>query len=310
MPRTARFNLEGSWFHVHAKVAGRPGEYILSDPACQRQLVGILKHYSGAYCCDVEAFCVMGNHWHGVICFEELREMSDEELNSRARRMYPNSYKLLRDWTPDKWKRFHKRLFDLSELMRNVQAAFARWYNKTYDRQGRFWADRFKSTVLADEEALLDCMLYVDLNPVRAGLVERPEEYTGSSAYLREIGKAGWLGSLYSLLGRRSESDAWSDYKGRLYYRGSVASKEGQAVISPEVLKAEEARGFKSSGVYRKRLRFFTDGLLIGSESAIRQQLVRLRIKGDYLRRVNPITQCNGVNFSLREQRGHAVHLA
>jgi hypothetical protein len=81
--------------------------------------------------------------------------------------------------------------------MRNIQSAFARWYNQTYDRRGRFWGGRFKSVYLQDSNAVLDCMLYVDLNPVRAGLVERPEDWkkekgthnnaTMSSIYLHSM---------------------------------------------------------------------------------------------------------------------------
>ncbi len=50
--------------------------------------------------------------------------------------------------------------------MGNVQSAFARWYNKTYQRRGRFWADRFKSVYLETTQAVQDCLLYVELNPV------------------------------------------------------------------------------------------------------------------------------------------------
>ena len=309
MPRTARLTQEGSWYHVHAKVAGKAGEYVLADAACQRKMFDILRHYSHAYCAEVSSFCIMGNHWHGVICFEAPRKIADEELRMRAKRMYPHSRALLEQWTARKWELFGERLFRLSEFMRNVQAAFARWYNKTYERQGRFWSDRFKSTLLADVEARLDCMLYIDLNPVRAGIVDRPEEYHGGSAYLRELGLSDWLSPLHPLLGRRSEEAGWMDYKARLYYRGSVPTKEGQAAIPEAVLRAEMARGFKRSGIFRKRLRHFTDGVMIGGEVAIRQQLVAMIRDGRYLRRKNPIPQLDGLQYSLREQRGHAVHL-
>jgi hypothetical protein len=98
--------------------------------------------------------------------------------------MYPSpaSQQMIELWTDEQWERFRQRLFDVSELMRNIQAAFARWYNRTYDRRGRFWADRFKSVYLEKGNAVLDCMLYVELNPVRAGLVERPEEWVGSTS--------------------------------------------------------------------------------------------------------------------------------
>ncbi len=121
--------------------------------------------------------------------------------------------------------------------MRNIQAAFARWYNRNYRRRGRFWADRFKSTLLGDKAAVLDCMLYVELNPVRAGLVERPEEWTGSSIFLRETGKDEWLAPVSQFVDQRTKKKALEEFRQLLYYRGSVPTKEGQAAIPQEILE-------------------------------------------------------------------------
>jgi hypothetical protein len=82
-----------------------------------------------------------------------------------------------------------------------LQSAFATWYNETYKRHGTFWADRFKSVLLGDAQAVLDCMLYVELNPVRANLCNTPEEYKASSFYLRSIKTDGWLMSLENIVG-------------------------------------------------------------------------------------------------------------
>ena len=93
------------------------------------------------------------------------------------------------------------------------------------------------------------------------------------------------------------------EYRERVYYRGSVPTKEGQVAISPEVLEQEIARGFETSGMFRKRLRYFADGLVIGTEEFIRTQLTRMRDEGRYLRRKHPIPQLGGIHLTLREQR-------
>ena len=80
--------------------------------------------------------------------------------------------------------RFYKFVFDVSELMRSLQSSIARWFNHTFGRRGRFWADRFKSTLFEDEKEAMDCLLYIELNAVRAGLVARPEDYEASSRRL------------------------------------------------------------------------------------------------------------------------------
>jgi len=307
MARIARVKLEGAWTHVHARVGGVSGEYLLDSKECRRKLLDIIRHYSGGYCCDVASVCVMGNHWHGIFNFEQPREMSDDELIDRAKLLYPNSKKLLADWVPAKWDFFKKRLFDISEFMRNVQSSFAQWYNKKNGRRGRFWADRFKSTVLGDVESLLDCMLYVDLNPVRAGIVRRPEDFEGSSVFLRDIGEDKWLFPLSKVIGGCDDAKALIEYKSLLYYRGNIKTKENQSTISNELLEKEKARGFKSKGVYAKRARYFTDGVIIGGDELVRNYIDKLKEKGFYLRRKNPIPiDKNGV-FSLRGNRKDVI---
>jgi len=54
---------------------------------------------------------------------------------------------------------FRKRLFNIFEFMRNVQSGFAKWYNDTFDRQGRFCANRFKSSILATNKAEIEKLI-------------------------------------------------------------------------------------------------------------------------------------------------------
>jgi hypothetical protein len=205
------------------------------------------------------------------------------------------------------WKRFEKRLFDMSEYMRNIQMHFARWYNRKFQRKGRFWADRFKSVLLASEQAVVDCMMYVELNPIRAGITARPEEYKHSSFYLRDMEKGEWLIELSNLMNGSSEKEVLKTYRERLYYRGEVPTREGQCVISKDVLEQEERYGFKTRGVYRKRLRYFTDGLIIGSEERLREWVERFKHEGQYLRSFKPAAQTEGRILSMRSQRTNYI---
>jgi REP element-mobilizing transposase RayT len=301
-----KFTDREAWYHLHCRVSARRGEFPLADSASTRRLIETIEHFSPVYFCDVAAFTVMGNHYHLVVKFDGERGVDREELRARTRIMYPSmaAQAQINDWSDEQWEHYRKRLFDVAEFMRNIQMAYARWYNRAYDRHGRFWADRYKSVILGDEEAVLDCILYVELNSVRAGLVERPEDWQGSSIFLREIAKDGWLMPLRSIVNRSSRKKALTEFRQLLYYRGAVPTKEGQAAISEEILEREIVRGFSSSGFYRKRLRYFVDGLAVGTEEFIRDQLNRMREEGRYRRRRNAIPQLGGIHLSLREQRG------
>ncbi|MCP4603949.1 MAG: hypothetical protein GY847_26075 [Proteobacteria bacterium] len=206
-------------------------------------------------------------------------------------------------WFNRNWERFEERVFDVSELMRSLQSSIARWFNRSFGRRGRFWADRFKSTLLEDRKEALDCLLYIDLNPVRAGIVQRPEDYDGSSIFYRSIRKDKWMLPLSELTGLAKRGEAIRDYKARLYFRGNVPSKPGQKAISSRVLEEEAVRGFKDKGVYRKRLRHFVDGIALGSESYVLHQVEQLHESGQYKRRKNAVRQLGGIHMSVREQR-------
>ena len=74
-------------------------------------------------------------------------------------------------WVPS----LREKLSNLSEFVREIKVGFARYYNKRHHRRGYFWGDRFKSVIVENGETLINCLAYIDLNPLRAGLVERPE---------------------------------------------------------------------------------------------------------------------------------------
>jgi hypothetical protein len=197
--------------------------------------------------------------------------------------------------------------------MRNIQQGFTRWFNKSQKRRGRLWADRFKSTLLYGEETLLECMQYVDLNPVRAGVVARPEDdqYSAYAQRQKQALPEHFL-SLNELLHEDDEDDAFASYRTQVYLRGNIASKERQAEISDEemehVLNAPFDLGCAKRGEKRDHLRFFVDGLVLGSKHRVEGWLNELRDSGHYKRRKHPRSIGNDDSdawFCLREQRSH-----
>ena len=90
---------------------------------------------------------------------------------------------------------------------------------------------------------------------------------------------------------------------GREYVYLDLGTRTEGLLLRQEVLDEEATRGFVKSGVYRKRLAYFVDGLAVGTEQFLRDQIARMRENGQYLRRRNPIPQLGGVHMSLREQR-------
>ncbi|MEO6665971.1 MAG: transposase [Nitrospiria bacterium] len=105
----------------------------------------------------------------------------------------------------------------LSLLMQSVGRRYVRYVNETYHRTGTLWEGRFKSAVVSDDTYLLACGRYIELNPVRAALADRPEAYPWSSYHARALGTPNLLvdeDPAYTALGetaaqRRGAYRAW-----------------------------------------------------------------------------------------------------
>ncbi|MBF0245322.1 MAG: transposase [Planctomycetes bacterium] len=290
MPRMARLRVESgeAWYHIYCRVSGKNDEYPLDVEGAREALIRHIRFYARAYECEVAGFCVMGNHYHLVVRFSERVELGRKELMKRAKLLYPNTWEAVKGWGDERFQRLNNRLFDVSEFVRNIQQGYTKWYNRAVGRSGRLWAERFRSTILEDSAAVRDCLLYVDLNPVRAGMVERPEDYEHGSAKLRDMALDKWLLDLREILGVKSKTESRALYRSLLYNRGAVQTREGQAAIPESAMTEAEAADFQDRGIFRKRLRHFTRGLVLGSRESIAVWLERCRESGYYRRRTRP----------------------
>jgi len=148
-------------------------------------LVSRLRFLSYIYSIDICAYAVLSNHYHVVLHVDQLRaeSWSDLEVVERWMQLYKGNV-LVDRWVANSnaidkasllkvqvcIKEWRERLCSISWFMRGVNETIARMANEEEGCSGRFWEGRFKSQALLDEAAVLSCMTYVDLNPVRAGI--------------------------------------------------------------------------------------------------------------------------------------------
>jgi REP element-mobilizing transposase RayT len=144
---------------------------------------------SSVFAIDICAYAVMSNHTHVVLCVDkELAESWPvEEVIRRWHQLYQGTLLSQEYQKGDELSKserlsleetvmiYRQRLYDISWLMRNLNEHIAREANKEDGCTGRFWEGRFKSQALLDETAVLACMAYVDLNPIRAKMYNTPE---------------------------------------------------------------------------------------------------------------------------------------
>jgi REP element-mobilizing transposase RayT len=146
-----------------------------------------LMQLADIFAIHIYAFAVMSNHLHVVVAINEALALDwdDEEVVERYARLFKNAKSQL-EHLSDHARReviatWRARLHDLSWFMRALNEPIARRANKEDKCTGRFWEGRFKSQPLLDDEALLTCMAYVDLNWVRTGVSTSLDDETHTS---------------------------------------------------------------------------------------------------------------------------------
>jgi hypothetical protein len=201
--------------------------------------------------------------------------------------------------------RYTRRMHDLSEFMKSLLERFTKWFNRRHSRSGTLWEDRFKSVIVESGVAARTMAAYIDLNPVRAGMVGDPAEYRWSS-YGEAVGggakgngkkaREGLVRAYFSNQGVGFEAEKWREVS-RLYRRLmglALSRKPGRAEIAEagktqgQITKntAEMLDGGDTETVLndlgiakmlRCRIRYFTDGAVIGSREFVNETFVAAR---------------------------------
>ena len=149
-----------------------------------------IKDLTEVFAIDVAAYAVMSNHYHIILRVDQ--DMADSWSSTEIIEAWSTFFTLpvivsrflkgdctssaelkVVDGIVEKWR---LRLMDISWFMRILNESIARESNKEDGVTGRFWEGRFKSQALLDEQAVIACMAYVDLNPVRADMAKAPEQ--------------------------------------------------------------------------------------------------------------------------------------
>ncbi|KGJ87945.1 transposase [Colwellia psychrerythraea] len=176
-------------------------------------MVDRIRFLSSIFAIDIAAYAVMSNHYHIVVHVNEaqVQGWSNEEVCQRWCQLYglhPLVERYLSgscttaaeiDKASEVIEKWRQRLTDISWFMRSLNEYIARKANKEDECKGRFWEGRFKSQALLDEKALLVCMAYVDLNPIRAGMANSIKTSQYTSIFERAQGKSSYQDDVKTL---------------------------------------------------------------------------------------------------------------
>ncbi|MDQ8208059.1 transposase, partial [Coraliomargarita sp. SDUM461003] len=176
-------------YHCMTRVVN--GERLFEDREKEmlRKMIWQVADFCGV---QVLTYCVMSNHFHVLLRVPDGQQVDDAELMRRYKVLYPkptkyqaDSVKVLTSQLKEDSEEAQQlrakllaRMGDVSEYMKSLKQRFSVWFNRNHKRYGTLWADRFKSVLVEGHGNPLQTMAaYIDLNPVRAGIVEDPKDY-------------------------------------------------------------------------------------------------------------------------------------
>lgn len=314
-----RLLVEGQRGGYHVMSRTSCGQYLFDDEA-KRVFVEMLRRQAGFCGVDVLAYCVMGNHFHLLVAVPEDVAITDAELLRRYRLLYDSKHCPASSAAPDVLAgllerneeegqalrvRILARMHDLSVFMRELKQRFGIWYNHRHQNKGTIWAKRFTSVVVeSSREALTTVAAYIDLNPVRAGLVDDPEDYAFSSYGAAMRGRrAARMGYQGVFCGSAMWSELLPDYRVILYGKGMTSKGtlvKDRGRVDPGRADRIIADGGKLplSDVLRTRVRYFTAGTAIGSEHFLSD------LGGQWKSRYGLVRKCNAYPMRCAEWGG------
>ena len=280
MPRTQRLIIgdETAVYHVMSRTAldGFPLGDIEKD-----FMLDLIRRYSSLYFVEILGFCLMGNHFHILVRMFPEHKFTDEDIKRRYAAFYGDDKAFGDGWIPS----LREKLFNLSEFIREIKVGFTRYYNKGHNRRGYFWINRFKSVIVENGETLINCLAYIDLNPLRAGIVECPEEYRWNSLgyHIQTNNKDDFLSLDFGLkeFGVMDTKERLRRYRRYVYEAGALdrPDRNMAKVIDIDIIENERQKNFEISRLDRfmYRTRYFSDSGIIGTKEFVSEKYQRFK---------------------------------
>jgi REP element-mobilizing transposase RayT len=285
-----------------SRVVDRRRVFDAKDKEIFRKILRNQEAFTGV---RIVTYCLMSNHFHLLLEVpdrETLAPLDEEGLLAVLPRLYPGDvvegvkqeFERARAAGDERWHReilarYERRRGDLGLFLKEVKLRITFYMNKRLGRTGTLWEGRYKSVLVEDnEQALLTIAAYIDLNPIRAGIVTAPEDYRWCG-YAEAVG-GGRRASraregLGLMLAESLQDPKFGQEWGRTAARyriflhldgqeiagGPEPGQRGRRGLKAEVVEAVVAKGgsMPVREVLRHRVRYFCDGAVLGTAAFV-----------------------------------------
>ncbi len=276
-----------AYYHCVSRIVNR--DFVLQRPE-REMFTALMRMYEKLCQVRVVTFCVLSNHFHLLVEVPQRPEVmpgEEEVLRIIAGSLGKTTAYLVRvqlqqlreAGAPEAAQRvlnsWTTRMWDISAFMKSLKQRFTQWFNKQHGRKGTLWEERYKSTLVeGGGDALAMTAAYIDLNPVRAGLVKDPKDYRWCGYAQAVAGvvmarRGLEVASRAQLQGVRPEQGLIEHYR-RLLFTWGQAGKAGGKISREEARKVLSKGGrLPVAEVLRCKVRYFTDGAVLGSRGYV-----------------------------------------
>lgn len=294
-----------SIYHCISRVVDR--RFVLGDEEREqfRMFMRMQENFTG---CRVLSYCIMSNHFHILLEVPPMptEGISDAQLLKRIGAINSDAQVESVAWELEQARKFgnpaHRRdiharytyrMHDLSEFMKTLLQRFSRWFNGRNSRKGTLWEERFKSVLVEDGHAARTMAAYIDLNPVRAGMVKDPAHYRWSSygeaigGGVRGNGKKAREGLVRVFLSRdrvgfdikrwAEVSQAYRALMGAALGRKPGKVPQNSAQTKGDVGSKVTLPEMDCAAMLMHRIRYFSDGAVIGSRAFVNEAFKKAR---------------------------------
>ncbi len=281
---------DGAFYHCISRVIERRRIFGDAEKEVFRR---IMRKVEGFCAVRVLTYAAMSSHWHLLVYVPPRQEVSDQELIQRLAFLYePELVKeiagKLAQYREDGLnvsaellkQSYTYRMYNLSEFCKTFKQRLSIYYNRSNKRSGPLWEQRFKSILIEDDgRAVSTVAAYIDLNPVRAGIVSDPKDYR-FCGYGEAMGGSTQARKGLELVvdcfgGNVSWSQTAAAYRTYLFAKGETRTDEAGKVVRPGFRSERVEAVLKAGGrlplheILRCRVRYFSDGLVLGSEEFV-----------------------------------------
>jgi REP element-mobilizing transposase RayT len=310
-------------YHCHSRVLEK--RFVLNDHE-KEIFVAVMRAQEAFSGVRVLTYCIMDNHFHllvevperpavrpgaeellarqALVCSKDFMEKSREHYDMLVRDHREGEAEAMLEGI---WR----RMYDLSWFMHGVKGRYTQGFNARHKRKGTLWEQRFQSVVVESGRALQTMAAYIDLNPIRAGIVKKPEDYRWCGFAEAVHGLPEAVAGLTRLmtLGQEPEvaeqfvfaKDVLAPYRSLVYGQGAEIRDEAGKVERKGLTEEEIRRVEATDGAVpvletmKRKLSWMSTGLVLGSKAFVQEVYQKVREKVGWRREQRKVEEKEGL---------------